>query len=242
MAGRDAGAAAPAGYGGACVGAGAAAGRHQRRLPAGRCPAGSRRTSGSSPATAGRHRSRAATTSATSTASRPRPTSAGSGDRHGGWCCSRGGRPVVDSAWGEWLLDIRTPAKRKRPDGDHADLDAHLCGPGVRRRRVRQPRLVHPQPPADQAVAGTSPTRGCSCAWPTPPACRPGRRTSPHFDGRSVGYDFAVAEECGRYRECASYVAHYGRRVLSIEYRRVDFRWTCAHFGSRLPVVLRDRA
>ncbi len=29
----------------------------------------------------------------------------------------RGGRPVVDSAWGEWLLDIRTPAKRKRLTG-----------------------------------------------------------------------------------------------------------------------------
>ena len=23
-------------------------------------------------------------------------------------------------------------------------------------------------------------------------------------------------------------------------YRRVDFNWTCAHYGSRLPVVLRD--
>ena len=35
---------------------------------------------------------------------------------------------------------------------------------------------------------------------------------------------------------------HYGRRVLAIEYRRADFRWTCAHQGARLPVVLRDRA
>jgi len=25
-----------------------------------------------------------------------------------------GGRPVVDSAWGEWLLNIRTPRKRVR--------------------------------------------------------------------------------------------------------------------------------
>ena len=25
-----------------------------------------------------------------------------------------GGRPVVDEAWGEWLLDVRTPAKRAR--------------------------------------------------------------------------------------------------------------------------------
>jgi len=62
------------------------------------------------------------------------------------------------------------------------------------------------------------------------------------LDRRRVGYDFAVAEECGRYRACAAYVAHFGRRVLAIEYRRVDFRWTCARYGSRLSVVLRDRS
>ena len=67
-----------------------------------------------------------------------------------------------------------------------------------------------------------------------------GQKNLAGFDGTRVGYDFAVAEECGRWRECSSYVAHYGRRVLAIEYRRKDFRWTCRHFGGRLPVVLRD--
>jgi hypothetical protein len=37
-------------------------------------------------------------------------------------------------------------------------------------------------------------------------------------------------------------VANYGRRVLVVEYRMIDFRFTCTHLGSRLPVVLRDRA
>ncbi|MGZ4498389.1 MAG: endo alpha-1,4 polygalactosaminidase, partial [Nocardioides sp.] len=68
-----------------------------------------------------------------------------------------------------------------------------------------------------------------------------GQKNLSGFDGRRVGYDFAVAEECGRYRECAAYVRHYGRRVLAVEYRARDFRWTCARFGDRLPVVLRDR-
>jgi hypothetical protein len=68
-----------------------------------------------------------------------------------------------------------------------------------------------------------------------------GQKNLTDFDGRTVGYDFAVAEECGRYRECASYVAHYGRRVIAVEYRRSDFDWTCAHYGASLPVELRDR-
>ena len=32
------------------------------------------------------------------------------------------------------------------------------------------------------------------------------------------------------------------RRVLAIEYRRADFRWTCARYGTRTAVVLRDRS
>lgn len=31
-------------------------------------------------------------------------------------------------------------------------------------------------------------------------------------------------------------------RVLAVEYRRRDFRWTCEHVGDRLAVVLRDLA
>jgi hypothetical protein len=69
-----------------------------------------------------------------------------------------------------------------------------------------------------------------------------GQKNTADFNGRRVGYDFAVAEECGRYRECGDYTAHYGRRVLAIEYRLADFRWTCSHYGARLAVVRRDLA
>jgi glycosyl hydrolase family 114 len=67
-----------------------------------------------------------------------------------------------------------------------------------------------------------------------------GQKNLAGYDGTTIGYDFAIAEECGRYQECAAYVHDYGDRVLSIEYRRQDFRWTCQHFGDRLAVVLRD--
>ena len=58
---------------------------------------------------------------------------------------------------------------------------------------------------------------------------------------RRVGFDFAIAEECGRYRECDGYRRLYGDRVVAIEYRRRDFRAACRAVGDRISVVLRDR-
>ncbi len=159
--------------------------------------------------------------------------------RHPALVLRQKGRPVVDSAWGEWLLDLRTPAKRSRLAAimgiwtrtcankgydavEYDNLDSFTRSRGLLRRSQA---VVYARLLVNVAHAA-----GLSA----------GQKNLADFDGRKVGYDFAVAEECGRYRECASFVANYGRRVLSIEYRRVDFRWTCAHFGSRLAVVLRD--
>ena len=57
-------------------------------------------------------------------------------------------------------------------------------------------------------------------------------------------FDFAVAEECYRYDECASYTKVYGARVLDIEYTddlRGSFARDCA--SGRIPpmTILRDR-
>ncbi|MFG2140810.1 endo alpha-1,4 polygalactosaminidase [Streptomyces sp. NPDC048650] len=57
---------------------------------------------------------------------------------------------------------------------------------------------------------------------------------------RSIGFDFAVVEECGRYGECAEFADAYHQRVFDIEYRRADFRTTCDTWGARLSVVQRD--
>ncbi|UJA21138.1 endo alpha-1,4 polygalactosaminidase [Thermoleophilia bacterium SCSIO 60948] len=56
-----------------------------------------------------------------------------------------------------------------------------------------------------------------------------------------VGFDFAVAEECGRYGECGRYRRVHGDDVIAIEYRREDFRKTCRTVGDEISVVLRDR-
>jgi hypothetical protein len=57
---------------------------------------------------------------------------------------------------------------------------------------------------------------------------------------RTVHFDFAIAEECGRWDECQDYRDVYGNRVIAIEYRRADFDKTCAQVGSQISVVLRD--
>ena len=153
----------------------------------------------------------------------------------------RAGRRVEDEAWGEWLLDLRTRAKRAdlarivgrwtrrcARDGfeavEYDNLDSFTRSHGVMKRRhaVAYARLlVRRAHRAGLAV---------------------GQKNLAGLDGTRIGFDFAVAEECGRYDECGRYAASYGRRVLVVEYRRRDFRATCRAWGDELAVVLRDRA
>lgn len=151
----------------------------------------------------------------------------------------RHGRPVVDAGWGEWLLDLRTPAKRQRL--------AAIVGGWMRGCAARGYRAVELDNLDSYTRSHHLLTRRQAIAYARLLVARAhaaglaaGQKNLADFDGRTVGYDFAVAEECGRYRECDQYVAHYGRRVLAIEYRRADFDWTCAHYGSQLAVELRD--
>jgi hypothetical protein len=60
-------------------------------------------------------------------------------------------------------------------------------------------------------------------------------------ESQEVGFDFAIAEECGRWRECGGYRRVYGDEVVAIEYRRRDFRRACASVGDEIAIVLRDR-
>jgi hypothetical protein len=160
--------------------------------------------------------------------------------RHSHLVLKKGGRPVVDEAWGEWLLDIRTPRKRRAlarivgrwtagcaGDGfdavEYDNLDSFTRSRGLleRRHAVAFARLLVRRAHAQGLAAGQKNLAG--------------------YDGTAVGFDFAVSESCAQYRECGRYVAHYGDQVLMIEYRAVDFRRACARHGRRVPVVLRDR-
>src|SRR5262249_28681423 len=52
-----------------------------------------------------------------------------------------------------------------------------------------------------------------------------------------IGFDFAIAEECGRWNECQGYRNVYGNHVIAIEYRTQDFVKTCRLVGARISVV-----
>jgi hypothetical protein len=153
----------------------------------------------------------------------------------------RNGHPVTDSAWGEWLLDTRTTAKRARLAriiGRWIDGCARSGFEAVEFDNLdswsRSGNLIRPA--ANRALARLLVARAHRAGLAA------GQKNWADWNGRRVGYDFAIAEECGRYDECGSYVSHYGDRVLVIEYRDQDFRRTCARWGARLAVVRRDRA
>jgi hypothetical protein len=149
------------------------------------------------------------------------------------------GKPVVDSVWGEWLLDTRTRAKRHAlarimgrwtdrcaKDGfdavEYDNLDSfgrshHLVS------RVDNKRYAALLVKAAHA-AGLAAAQKNWAEW----------------DGTSVGFDFAVAEQCAQYHECGSYVDSYGRHVLAVEYHPKAFRRACADWSPKIAFVRRD--
>ena len=159
--------------------------------------------------------------------------------RHWSLVLKDGGKPVVDSVWGEWLLDTRTPAKRRAlsrimgrwtdrcsTDGfdavEYDNLDSfsrshHLLS---RTDNKKYSALLVERAHA----AGLAAAQKNWAGW----------------DGTSVGYDFAVAEQCGQYHECGSYVDNYGDHVLAVEYHAKAFRRTCRNWSDRIAVVRRD--
>jgi hypothetical protein len=153
----------------------------------------------------------------------------------------RDGRPVTDERWGEWLLDLRTPARRRAiarivgrwtrgcaRDGydavEYDNLDSFTRSHRLLKRRhalAYARLLVRAAHRADLRV---------------------GQKNLAGFDGTTIGFDFAVAEQCGRWEECRRYARSYGDQVLAIEYRDQDFAVTCEQYGDRWPVVRRDLA
>ena len=153
----------------------------------------------------------------------------------------RHGRLVVDGQWGEWLFDVRTRTKRQRlirilgpwidscaADGFDAvefdNLDSFTRSHRLVKRRASLAfarKLVRRAHRADLSA---------------------GQKNLAGYDGTTIGFDFAVSEQCARYDECRRYVDHFGDQVVMIEYRGRDFREVCSDFGSTHAIVRRDLA
>ncbi|GLB45070.1 putative glycoside hydrolase family 114 protein [Lyophyllum shimeji] len=60
----------------------------------------------------------------------------------------------------------------------------------------------------------------------------------------TVGFDFAIAEECGYYNECDSYTNVYGNNVIEIEYSdngKSAYTAACSARGAQISIIYRDR-
>jgi hypothetical protein len=152
------------------------------------------------------------------------------------------GNPIIDPDWNEMLLDVGTPEKRTRiaavvggwirkcaTDGFAAveidNLDSYSRSGGLLSQ--------------DDAVAFMTLLAGAAHQAQLAIA----QKNSTELLARrgEMGTDFAVAEECSRYGECADYVGAYGEHVLMIEYRDADFAAGCSAYGATHSIVRRDR-
>jgi hypothetical protein len=151
-----------------------------------------------------------------------------------------GGDLVIDPDWDEIILDVTTPEKRAMLAeivGEWIDGCATAGFDAVEIDNLdtysRSGGLVS----EDDAVSFMSllsaraHTTGLAIAQ---------KNSTDVLDRRAeMGTDFAVAEECNRYDECADYTDVYGDQVYVIEYRRTDFDAGCSDFPN-LSIVLRD--
>ncbi|MFT4010383.1 MAG: endo alpha-1,4 polygalactosaminidase [Nocardioidaceae bacterium] len=156
---------------------------------------------------------------------------------HFGLVLKRHGKPVVDAGWGEWLLNTRKPRRLVKVVGPWIDRCARDGFDAVEFDNLdswsRSRQLLKPKHNKAYAKLLTKRAHKAGLAV--------GQKNWAGLKGTGLGFDFAVAEECGRYSECGRYVKEYGDRVYVIEYRRKDFDKTCEHWGDRLSVILRDR-
>lgn len=154
----------------------------------------------------------------------------------------RDGSHVVDGTWGEVLLDVGSRATRQAL--------ARVVGRWIAGCARDGFDAVEPDNLDSWTRSGGLLTRDDAFAFARLIADRAhgkglaiGQKNAAGHVARGVaaGFDFAVAEECGRYRECGTYAAAYDDRVLVVEYRDTDFDRACARWGDRLSIVRRDR-
>ncbi|MEU0132880.1 endo alpha-1,4 polygalactosaminidase [Streptomyces sp. NPDC006296] len=150
------------------------------------------------------------------------------------------GEIVYDEGWGEAILDIRTAAKRQRIA---AKVNSWIDSCATKGFRAVEPDNLDTFARTDlisEAQAKTFVRLLADHAHEKGLAIAQKNTSEFSLDRDETGLDFAVAEECGEWDECGDYTEGFGDDVIVIEYQEQAFRETCAEFGSRLSVVLRD--
>ncbi len=59
-------------------------------------------------------------------------------------------------------------------------------------------------------------------------------------DHETIGFDFAIAEECGQWDECDVFVSGYGSLVMAVEYSTEGFAKACSEYGDQISIIRRN--
>lgn len=147
------------------------------------------------------------------------------------------GRPVEDPDWpGEFLVDIASARQRERVLAvvgpwfdDCAAAGFTAVEPDNLDSWTRSEGLLDADDAAATARALVDRAHAAGLAI--------GQKNAPELAGAGLGFDYAVAEDCGAFDECAVYTAVYGS-VLDVEYTDEGFDAACGTPG--LSVQRRD--
>ncbi|WP_241741142.1 endo alpha-1,4 polygalactosaminidase [Streptomyces sp. L2] len=151
------------------------------------------------------------------------------------------GEVVIDEDWNEPLLDLRTPAKRRRVA---ARVDRWIDGCAAKGFDAIEPdnydsytRSRHLLTAADATAFMSLLVRHAHARH-----LAVGQKNTAELAGRArrIGLDFAVTEECGAYEECGVYAGVFDDRVVDVEYTDAGLRRALRRWGSRISVVRRD--
>ncbi|MFE1800694.1 endo alpha-1,4 polygalactosaminidase [Streptomyces sp. NPDC059517] len=150
------------------------------------------------------------------------------------------GEVVYDPDWDEAFLDIRTAAKRQQVAAkvkawidSCADKGFDAVEPDNLDSFTRTDLISKANAKAFvRLLADHAHDKGLAI----------GQKNTPELstERSATGLDFAVAEECGEWKECGDYTEGFNDNVIVIEYQQKYFDETCAQWGGRLSVVLRD--
>ena len=151
------------------------------------------------------------------------------------------GAPVIDENWNEQLLDVSTDAKRAalaKIVGGWIDDCAAKGFQAVELDNLdsysRSKGLLTADEDAAMATELARLAHGRNLAA--------GQKNTTEFLPRAaaIGFDFAVAEQCGAYDECGKYAATYGGKVFDVEYDDKGFGAACHAYAGRIAIVRRD--
>jgi hypothetical protein len=151
------------------------------------------------------------------------------------------GKYVIDGAWDEIVLDIRTPAKRAALA---TIVNGWIDGCKAKGFQAVEPDNIDTYDRFDNLLTRDQAVAYLSLLAPHAHAAglaiAQKNTTSLEGRGRAAGLDFAIAEECGRYGECGDFTDVYGDNLIVIEYTSSAFKKACTAVGARVSVVRRD--